>query len=146
MNKFFICLVGLAFCATLFTLGKTTLGCIKYFSLSRQETAYIDSWQVQEIDSASFAVQISYHFFVNGQEIAGKTELAKPFFPSHKSAEAAIKTLQQKPWKAFYSPKYVKKNSLQKAFPFRDCIHALLSLGVLIYFFILKKWVQKLAI
>lgn len=146
MNKFFICLLGIAFSVSLFTLGKASYGCLKYVLLSGKENAYIDKWEIEEKNSSSFAIEISYHFFINEKKVMGKTELAKPFFLSRKAAEEAIKTLEKKSWSVFFSPSRIEINTLQRHFPFRDCIHALLSIGVVIYFLLLRRWAHRLAV
>lgn len=146
MNKFFICLLGIAFSISLFTLGKASYGCLKYVLLSSKQNAYIDNWKIEEKNSSSFSIEISYHFFINDKKVLGKTELAKPFFLSRKAAEEAVETLQKKSWSVFFPPSHIEMNTLQRHFPFRDCIHALLSIGVVIYFLILKRWVHRLTV
>jgi hypothetical protein len=146
INKFFTFMLVLSITICLFTSIKAAKGYMLYFLLSAQETALIDAWTIEKKDDANFAIQIHYHFFVAGKKVEGATELTKPFYPSKPLAEKAIISLQKQSWNVFFSKDRIEKNSLQRKFPFQECIHSFLALGVVIYFFCLKNSTKKLTI
>lgn len=146
MNKILCGLLIITALVSVFFLGKACLGTIGYFSLDGKTKAFVDSWQMEEKDPASFALKACYHFFIGEEKVLGQTEFMKPYFFNKESAEKAIKKLRVQEWEVFYSTSKKQKNSLQKAFPFQDCIHAFLTLGILIYFIFLKKWLERLSV
>ncbi len=108
--------------------------------------AVLMDWKVVEKDSSSFALLVSYKFLDEGKEVEGAIELAKPYFFNVPSAINAIETLSKKDWDVFYRKADPKKNSLQKFFPFKSCIQAILTLGVLVYFVVLRKMVRRFSV
>jgi hypothetical protein len=107
-------------------------------------------WNVIEKGPASFALSVSYQFEVpfygldkKSSFCRGKTELAKPYFLNAPSATKALKELSERSWEVYYREKDPSMNALQKLFPFKECIHAFLTLGVAVYFFFLKKMVHR---
>jgi hypothetical protein len=146
MNKILCGLLVITALVSVFFLGKACLGTMGYFSLDGKTKAFVDSWQMEEKDPAAFSLKASYHFFIGKEKILGQTEFMKPYFLNKESAEKAIKKLSSQEWEAFYSSSKKQKNSLQRAFPFQDCIHAFLTLGILVYFIFLKQYLKRLSV
>ncbi len=118
----------------------------EYFSLNNVSKAVSMDWEILEKSSSSFALLVSYQF--NPLEkglIRGVTELPKPHFLNLPSAERAVKELSGKSWDVFYNEKDPSISSLQKIFPFKDCIQTVLTLGVFVYFLFFKKMMEKAA-
>ncbi|MES2199165.1 MAG: hypothetical protein V4489_03235 [Chlamydiota bacterium] len=141
MNKVFNGLLIVTALVSVFFLGKASIGVWAYFSLDGKTKAFVEGWEVEEKDSSSYALLVSYHFFVGKEKVEGVTEFVKPYFLNRESAEKAVKKLSSQDWEVFFSRAKIQKNSLQRFFPFQLCIHAFLVLCVLVYFALLKKWV-----
>lgn len=146
MNKVFNGLLVVTALVSVFFLGKSSLGIWGYFSLDGKAKAFTEGWKVEEKDSSSYSILVSYHFFVEKERVEGQTELVKPYFLNKESAEKAVKKLSSQNWEVFFCKRSIEKNSLQRTFPFQQCIHAFLVLGVLVYFALLKKWVNRLSV
>ncbi len=146
MNKVFNGLVVVTALVSVFFLGKASLGIWGYFSLDGKAKAFTEGWKVEEKDSSSYSILVSYHFFVEKERVEGQIEFVKPYFLNKESAEKAIKKLSLQDWEVFFPKTNVWKNSLQRTFPFQDCIHAFLVLGILVYFSVLKKWARRLSV
>lgn len=144
VNKVFNGLVIVTALISVFFLGKASVGVSDYFSLDRKARAFPEGWKIEDRDSSSYAILVSYHFFVEKERFEGQIEFAKPYFLNKEFAEKAVKKLSSQSWEVFFSEKDPLKNSLQREFPFKLCIHAFLILGVLVYFIFLKKWTMRL--
>jgi len=123
---------------------KTALQLREYFSLDSVSKVVFMEWKVEEKDVSSFALHVSYQFdpFEKGP-VSGSIELSKPYFLYLPSAELAVKEFSQKSWDVFYSKKNPSISSLQKNFPFKDCIQTLLTLAVFVYFLFFKRIVER---
>ena len=144
MRRIWIVLLVVTSLVTMGFLVKTTLRLNRYFSLNTAAKAHFMDWKVVEKSSSSFALEVIYQFDAAKKEgVQGATELEKPYFFNLPSAEHAIQELSKKSWDVFYNDKDPSISSLQRNFPFKDCIQCLLTLGVFIYFLFFKKIMEK---
>lgn len=146
MQKLWICLLIITALVTVGFSIKTSLQLQEYFSLDRKTEALSTQWKILEKDEASFALQVSYSFLAPEKgPFQGTLQLPKPYFLNLPSAERAMKEFSQKRWDVHYSQDNPSVSSLQKNFPFKDCIQSLLTLGVFVYFLFLKRMIEKSA-
>ena len=113
-----------------------------YFSLNTSAQALFTDWKVVEKDPSSFALTVFYQFYDGNQVVPGFVELARPSFLSAPSAERFLQKFSKKQWDVLYNRTDSKISSLQKLFPFKECIQVFLALGALSYFLCLKKIVD----
>jgi hypothetical protein len=124
--------------------GAAAVGMWKFFSLNGQIPAKILNWQVQELSSSRFALEADYRFDVDGNTYIGKTIFEKPQFLNRFAAENYMRINGSKSWETWYRTNNPEHNSLEKEFPQKKCLHALLTLGVFIYFFFTRSMVLRL--
>lgn len=123
--------------------GVAASGMWKFFRLDKQMPAKILNWQVCELTSSRFALEADYQFELDGVLYSGKTIFSKPQFLNRFTAENYMKINGSKSWKAWYRTSSPAYNSLEKEFPQKQCLNALLTLGVFIYFFFARNMVLR---
>ncbi len=144
MKKLSVCFLVLTSLIAVTFMGKSGYRLFQYFSLNTTSKAFDMEWKIAQKDTSSFALEVSYQFnSLENDLVKGRIELAKPYFLNPLSAERAIESLSPKSWDVFYNKKNPSINSLQKIFPFKDCIQALITLGIFIYFLFFKKIMEK---
>ena len=114
-----------------------------YISLDSRAVACIQKWDVIEKGESSFALEAFYRFSCFEKEFSGMTEFSPPYFLNAEAALSAIKKISSQEFFVFFNQGNPAENSLQRSFPFRLCIHAFLTLGVFVYFMLLKKWMKR---
>jgi hypothetical protein len=120
------------------------VGMWKFFRFNAQVPAKVLNWQVKELSSSRFAVEAEYRFEVNGDSYSGKTIFKNPQFLNRFAAENYMKINGAKSRETWYRPGNPKHNTLEKEFPQKQCLQALLTLGVFIYFFFARSMVLRL--
>jgi hypothetical protein len=115
-----------------------------YFSLNKETNAISTRWSVSEKGPSSFALRVFYEFDpMKKIPFHGTVDLVKPYFLNAPSAQSALEVFAQKSWIVFYNEKNPSISSLQKIFPFKECFHFLLSLGVFVYFLFFRKILKR---
>jgi hypothetical protein len=116
-----------------------------YCRLAARAPGTVEHWEVVERSSSSFAIRASYLFRVCGQERRGETLFREPYYLNPMSAACAVEQLQSRPWEVWFCPKDPSLSSLQRFFPWKKVIHALIVTGVACYFFFLKDYAVRLS-
>jgi hypothetical protein len=132
-------LAAIAGVALVFSVG-AFIEVLHYASLNQEAKALVSHWEIREKGTSAFSITGSYVFFLKGKEVAGKTELAKPYFLNERAAKEAVDKLKKESWTVFYEAGHPEKSSLQRFFPFLACIRSFLALGVFVYFILLGRW------
>jgi hypothetical protein len=117
----------------------------KFFRLNAHTSVKIVSWQVRELASSRFAMEADYQFKLDSGAYSGKTIFEKPQFLNKFAAENYMRINGSKSWKVWYQAGNPAYNSLEKAFPKKQCLHALLTIGVFIYFFFARSVALRMA-
>jgi hypothetical protein len=138
VNKLWYLLVavsgGIAFWFSVLALW----GAWKYVELDAKVAAKINEMQVEERSSSCFNLRAQYVYEVDKKIYFGETGFSDPCYLNRASAEANLKKMQSFSWEAWYKSSDPSVSSLQRVFPFKTCVYAILTLGVFIYFFILR--------
>jgi hypothetical protein len=124
--------------------GLALVGVWKFSRLNAHMPAQVLSWQVRELSSSRFALEADYCFEVEGIVYQGKTLFKKSQFLNRFSAENYIKTFRVKQWEVWYKKRDPSLSSLEKRFPQKECLQALLTIGVFIYFFFARSMLSRL--
>jgi hypothetical protein len=119
-------------------------GMWKFLRLNAQASVKILNWQVQELSSSRFALEAEYQFEVDGVTHLGKTIFKKPQFLNRFAAENYMRIHGSKSWETWYQMRHPTYNSLEKEFPQKQSLQALLTLGVFVYFFFARTMVLRL--
>jgi hypothetical protein len=116
------------------------------FALLNAETpAQITQWQVREISSSRFAIEADYTFQVHGVPYQGKTKFEDPQFLNRYAAETHIRVMDSKSWKTWYRDSNPTRCNLEKEFPKKSCLQALLTVGVCAYFFLSRNLTLRIS-
>ena len=119
-------------------------GAWKYFRLNAFASAQVLHWQTQEISSSRYAIEAEYQFEVAGKAYKGKTIFERPQFLNRFAAENYIAINGSKSWQAWYRKGGPGFSSLEKEFPKKKCLQAVLTLGVFFYFFFARTMVSRI--
>ncbi len=92
------------------------------------------TWKVKKFSASKYALVGEYEYTVKDTVYKGSTVLKSPRFLNPFSAEHERKTYVLKSWKVWYSKSKPSIASLEKRFPQKQVMHALLTLGVFAYF------------
>jgi hypothetical protein len=103
----------------------------------------MQKWVVKEISSSEFALKSSYRFKAGEKEWSGKTIFKQPYHLNRDAAEKAVLEKKMQPQSVWYCRSNPRVNSLEKTFPYKKIFHALISLGVLGYFFVLHRYTEN---
>lgn len=137
-----------AFLAVVFatTLWYTVVAIHSYYSYSHLKTQAAPSaieWDVEEKSEEDYLVKAMYRFEFNGKSYPGMTSFADTPYRNQWAAEEALKELSNKHWKIWFDPQNPHHSSLQKNFPFKECISAIFLWGLILYFLWLGFYVTK---
>jgi hypothetical protein len=114
-----------------------------HIRLSAHVTAEKVDWSVIEKGSSSYVLDGKYHFTVNGAAYVGETIFYDDNHLNIWSAEQAVPRYAEKKWTVWYQPSDPHYSSLQKKFPLKECLSALVMWGLWIYFFWLGLYVSQ---
>lgn len=117
--------------------GKAIFELRDYYCLQKHTSATILQWKVEEKGGKSF-IATRYSFELGERKYEGETRFKEPIFLNTLSAESEMKKWQSYTWAAWYDPDRPDHSSLQKLFPYKSSVYALIVLGVLGYFFLLN--------
>jgi hypothetical protein len=132
-------LIGVSGVAAAAFLAVAVHGLWGYFRLEEKLPASVYHWKVIEKSSSQFAIRASYTFEREGKTYRGKTIFSKPYHLNRISAEKQIKNFIPHPWQAWHQPGRPAISSLEKVFPVKKCLYALMALGVSLYFLYVRK-------
>ncbi len=135
MNLFWKIIFVVAFLIAIWFVGKSTFGLWRYFSLNAEAPATIEKWEIVQFSSSKFGYEVNYYFKIGSRRYEKKELLAYPVYPNKYAAEGEIKNLEKDKWTVYYSRARPQVCSLERSFPLKSSFYALLSLGVLLYFF-----------
>lgn len=105
-----------------------------HFRLVAKTEAVIDQWKVVKKSSSSYPIRGTYHFEFQGKSYHGSSVLLPPHHLNRLSAERAILNLEKKKWSVWIDPHNPSFSSLEKTFPMKKIVYALIALGVTLYF------------
>lgn len=119
-------------------------GAWKFFRLNSKASAKILNWNVREISSSRFALEAEYQFEFDGSTYFGKTVFENPQFLNQFAAENYMQINGSKSWEAWFQSNHPNFSSLERDFPQKKCLQALLTLGVFLYFLFARSMVLRL--
>ena len=115
-----------------------------YQLLNRSSKAEILCWTPISRSASDYTVMASYKYSDGKENFEGKTAFKKLRFLNQYAASAQIKEFEKESWKVYYNAKLPQISSLQKLFPFKAFIDAILVFGVFLYFIFLDRWLFSL--
>ncbi|MEI8365335.1 MAG: hypothetical protein WCF65_02860 [Parachlamydiaceae bacterium] len=128
------------------TLWYSCIAAYRYYSYSRldghAETSTI-SWIIEEHATDTFTLKANYQFTANQAVHHGTTRYPDDNYLNQWAAEQAAKSNTKHPWTVWYDQSHPDTSSLQKNFPFKECLSAIILWGLLLYFLWLGFYVSR---
>jgi hypothetical protein len=130
-----LCIAGAISCwftALAFAKGWT------YVRLDTKAAAQVEKWDIKMISSSHYVLHTTYSYVVEGQKFTGDTLLSSPSYPNKYAAEIDLKARKAQAIHVWYQKKNPDFSSLQRLFPKKELLNALLTLGVFFYFYLAR--------
>ncbi|MBA3815852.1 MAG: DUF3592 domain-containing protein [Parachlamydiaceae bacterium] len=121
----------------LVTLWYSGIAIYRYYNYGRltaQASLTSSEWQIQEVAEDEFYLEATYKFSVRQQVYAGRTSWPREFYRNRWAAEKDIPYVQKHHSVVWYQPSNPTHSSLQKKFPLKECLSAIVLWGLLLYF------------
>lgn len=149
MYKLWLALFSVSCAITLWFSAIAAFHLWEYHTLSHQTSIEDPKWSIQEISTSQFMMQVDYTYRVEGRTYHQKTLFKATLYPNPYAAKMDLPAWEKKKWKVWYDASNPERASLQKIFPAQNIIHAALTIGVTLYFYLLKglersSWVRGL--
>lgn len=131
------------------TLWYSGIALYRYHNFSRlsTQTPLISSeWHIREVSEDKFFLEALYTFSTGKEIVEGNTSWPRDFYRSSWAAEKDIPYYQKHHYIVWYDLSNPHHSSLQKSFPLKECVSAILLWGLLLYFIWLGFYVTKFKI
>lgn len=112
-----------------------------YFRLNSQTPVEEIHWEVVKIADETFDLSATYSYKIREKIYQGKTTLSS--YRNPWAAKEALTIHQKRPWQAWYDAKAPQKSSLERTFPTKQVVSAILMLMLLFYFYWLGLYVGR---
>ncbi len=142
-NKVWLSFLCLYASIAMWFMGAAVYSSYHYWKMSASRPPSQANWSVAELSSEVFVPQVAYTFEVAKTSFAGRTMLTNHRYIHPKGAEQALTEFSAKKWAVWYNPADPQESTLQKMFPFKECISALILFGLLLYFIWLGFFVTR---
>jgi hypothetical protein len=106
-----------------------------YFRLDSQCVAQVEKWDIKMISSSNYSLHATYRYLVDGRPFTGDTLYFSLSFPNRYAAEIDLKERQSQAIHVWYQKKNPAFSSLQRRFPKKELLNAMLTTGVFVYFY-----------
>lgn len=123
--------------------GIAAMGFWTFSRLDAKGSAKILHWEIQQASASCFVIVADYCYEVKGKSYVGKTFFESPRFLNRFTAENYVKAIESKRWDAWYSKTSPHFSSLEKEFPQKQCLQALLTVGVFAYFYFSRSMLSR---
>ena len=143
MNKLWLCLMLISSSIAIWFGSMAASSLWKYSFLTHKTSAEVQEFKVIQKKSSQFALEASYRFTHEGKVFEAKTEFHKPYYLNQYAAQSACNVCKAKLWQVYFCPSKPEISSLQKIFPFQECIQALITSIICLYFFFMKGFLRK---
>ena len=141
-NPFFLALLGLIALAVLWYSGSAAYRYYRYVTLTEKTPATDITWIVKEYANDDFGIHADYNFAVGEKKIDGAYTFKDKYYNAY-AAEQQIKKYDSKRWYVWYQPSNPHHSALQKKFPTKECVSAMVLWGLFLYFLWLGFYVNK---
>ncbi len=142
-NRIWILFLSIVSFVLLWFSWKAFFNLYQYTSLTASTKTSSIHWIIEQKASDKFYVQARYTFVVDGKNGHGQTTFTKHLYRNRSATEQAISNPSNDPWNVWYNPSNLNHSTLQKKFPFKECLYAAIVWGVFIYFICLGIYVGK---
>jgi hypothetical protein len=125
--------------------GSTCKELWNYVQLTERAPARILKWETRDLGSSHFGIAAEYLYEVGGISYTGRTLFKKQRFLNRFAAENYLKSLKEKRLWVWHRKSKPSISSLEREFPQKYCLQALLTVGVFAYFYFARSLFSKFA-
>ena len=143
MYKLWLVLLIVSGGIALWFSGIALVGLWDFTQLDARTPATVLKWEIQDLSSSRFAIAADYRYEVKGASYNGKTVFENLQFLNRFAAENQVKQIEDKRWEAWYSQCNPFHSSLEREFPQKQCLQALLTVGVFAYFYFARSMLLR---
>ena len=133
-NRFWLAFLTVLTLIVLWYCGVAIYRTYEYIRLTAQTNAEVYEWAPKEISGDVFAAHAYYTFDVKGTQYKGEDVLPSPLYRNTWAIEQEIPKLSKEKRIVWFDPTNPLHSSLQKRFPLKECVSAIVLLGLLLYF------------
>jgi hypothetical protein len=144
LYKLWVVLLIVSVGIALWFSGTALLDLWKFARLNAQAPATVTKWEIRDLSSSRFAVEAEFLYEVNGTLYSGKTVFESHRFLNRFAAENHVKLLQVRSWQTWYRESNPSLSSLEREFPQKQCLQALLTIGVFTYFYFARNLFSRI--
>lgn len=114
---------------------------IRYYQFNLEIPVSVGRWEIVELEANKYALSASYSYEFEGKDYMGKAQLSKDY-PNPWSAERALVKFKESEQTIWISPRAPQEGVLERSFPYKATLSAVLLLGLVIYFICLGLYVS----
>lgn len=134
--------LSVVFVVTLWYTGDAWYRYYAYSHLNAKTTADAVDWTIEKHSEDAYSLTASYRFTIGKTSYSGRTSFAKNY-RNRWAAEQAVAEYSSSPWDVWYGKENPNHSSLQKSFPVKECVSAVVLWALLLYFLWLGFYVSK---
>ncbi|MCC5831623.1 MAG: DUF3592 domain-containing protein [Chlamydiales bacterium] len=113
---------------------------IHYYQLSAQIPVKIEKWEVKEQEANKYIIEAFYAYEFEGKNYRNRGRVGSTY-PNPWAANRARDQFEEERWYAWINPQMPQNALLEKKFPYRAAVSAVVLLGLVIYFICLGLYV-----
>lgn len=106
---------------------------VRYYSFDRQVIPDSLTWSSKAINDELWRVQADYSFTVEGKPYSGTDSFLGERYRNPYAAELGIENLKKEHQSVWYAPQNPADSTLEKFFPTKKIVYALITLGLIFY-------------
>lgn len=126
---FLLIVVGFA----LWFIVKAGYDLIHYYQLNTQVPVTVEKWETRELAENKYALYVAFTYEFQGKNYGGADQIGEAY-PNPWAAARAQDRLGKEKWFVWISPKNPEMGVLNKKFPYKAGVSAVVLLGLVIYF------------
>lgn len=121
---------------------KTLFEAYQFLSLTESTVAHSVEPEIIKLKNGRYTLRVGFSYEIEGQSYTKTQRLRKKApFKNRWAAQEAFKEIQQSQHLVWFSKSYPKKSQLDKFFPVKRVCSSAILVGILVYFFLLGKYI-----
>lgn len=106
----------------------------RYYFLQQKTSLTSTEWGLVKINEESYRVGVEFSFVHQGKTYRGLEHFQKPLYPNPWAAAHGMKERETETQEVWFYPNNPKISSLEKKFPLKELLSAVVLLGLWLYF------------